>query len=103
MAGVEILSAVVTILVSLGAVFVAYGRQWAKLSVLIENLSKAVERLTSVADTLSKDQANLALAMERIKADVKSNTSRIQGIESRLDNVLKAGFMHCAKEAGEHT
>lgn len=102
MVGWEVLSAVIAILVSLGTVFIAYGRQWAKLSVLIESLSKAVERLTSVADTLSKDQANLALAMERIKSDVKSNTSRIQGIESRLDNVLKAGFIHCAKEAGEH-
>lgn len=100
MIGWEVLSAVVAILVSLGTVFIAYGRQWARLSVLIESLSKAVERLTSVADALSKDQANLALELERIKAVVNSNTQRIGGIETRLDNVLREGFVHCAKEGG---
>lgn len=100
MVGWEVLSAVVAILVSLGTVFIAYGRQWAKLSVLIEGLSKAVERLTQLADGLAKEQAGFAIDMSKVKSDVASNTYRILGIENRLNRVLVEGFKVCSKEGG---
>lgn len=100
MIGWEVVSAVIAILVSLGTVFIAYGRQWAKLSVLIESLSKAVERLTQLADGLAKEQAGFAIDMSKVKSDVESNTRRITGIENRLDRVLVEGFKACSKEGG---
>lgn len=98
MIGWEVLSAVVAILVSLGTVFIAYGRQWSKLSVLMENLSKAVERLTTLADNLAHEQANFAVELEKIRANVDSNTRRVTGIENRLDRVLCEGFKSYKKE-----
>jgi len=100
MIGWEVISAVVTILVSLGAVFIAYGRQWSKLAVLLDNLSDAVKRLTSLADSLTKEQATVAVELEKIKADVKSNTNRVGGIERRLDKVLYEGFRHYSEGGG---
>lgn len=96
----EIVSAIVAIAVSLGTVFIAYGRQWSKLSILIDNLSKAVERLTILADNLAKEQANMAVQFEKLKAGIKSTTDRVTGIENRLDKVLCVGFK-CHTERGD--
>lgn len=82
-----IISAIVSVIMSIGIVLVTYGKTWAGLNVSINNLSSVVDRLTYLVDNMAQEQMQMVKEVSELKAEIRDINKRLE----RLEGIIYKG------------
>ena len=78
----DIISAGVSVILSIGSVLVMYGKMWSRFNITAENLSKAVDRLSNSIERIMQEQIILMKDIKELQVEQKELSRRITGIEN---------------------
>lgn len=80
----NLISTLVTVVISVGSVLVMYGKMWSRFSITVESLQKAVDKLTLSIDKIMQEQVILMKDVRELQVEQKELSRRITSIETWL-------------------
>lgn len=82
---IGVISSFVSVFISLGIVLVTYVKTWVSLDSSIKNLSKVVDRLQILLDSMTEQQIQVVQDVSVLHTETKNLEARVQKLEKCME------------------